>query len=114
MKRIVYILTMLGFASCSVFEQEMVFDHVAQGYADQPQKQKAVRYLQQYSKYHYGVSRHLDRPDEVVKLREGIKNDSVYRHHLDSIGYKYVEKPPVLDDDTLTASFLRENIDLAF
>ncbi len=114
MKVIIHILLVLCFVSCSVFNHETVFDRVAADYADQPLKQEAVRYLQQYSKYHYGISRHLDKPDEVVSLRKGIKSDSLYRYLLDSIGYKYIEGKPVMDDEALTDTFLRENIDMAF
>ena len=114
MKVIIHILLVLCFVSCSVFDHETVFDRVAADYADQPLKQEAVRYLQQYSKYHYGIGRHLDKPDEVVSLRKGIKNDSLYRYLLDSIGYKYIEGKPVMDDEALTDTFLRENIDMAF
>ena len=104
----------MAFASCSVLERNTVFDRLVAEYTDAPQKQEAVRYLQQYAKYHYGVSRHLDHPAEVEKLREGIGNDSVFRHHLDSLGYTYIIGDPVMDEDTLTEAFLQENVDLAF
>ncbi|MBQ3632263.1 MAG: hypothetical protein II949_13680 [Prevotella sp.] len=109
-----YVILLFALTSCSAFEGPAVFDRVAASYADDPQKKEAVHYLQQYAKYHYGVSRHLNHPVEVERLRKGIANDSVFRHHLDSLEYSYVIGSPVMDEDTLTDEFLRENIDLAF
>lgn len=109
-----YALLLLALSSCSFIEGPTVFDRVADGYADEPQKQEAARYLQQYAKYHYGVSRHLNDTAGVAGLRLGIDNDSVYRHHLDSLKYAFVSGEPVMDEDTMTDDYLRENIDLAF
>lgn len=114
MKKCYCLFFLFVFVSCSVINNETVFDHVVAHYKDNREKQEAARYLQKHAKYHYGVGRHLNNQNAALKLREGIKNDSVYRVLLDSLGYHYVEGIPIMDDDSLTESFLLENIDLAF
>jgi hypothetical protein len=112
MKVFTFILTLLAFASCS--KENTAFDDAYSLYSGNKEKQSAVRYLQQYSRYHYGIPRHFDKPDEIVALRVGVTQDTTFKHRLDSAGRRLITGSPVMDDDIISTDFIRENIDLAF
>lgn len=114
MRIISYIVIPLLFGSCTNLYMSEAFDSAFDYYHNDALKQKAVVYLEQHSKYHYGVSRKIGNPEGAMALLKVSCNDSVYRHHLDSIGCRIETGEAVWDNDTLTKDFICENIDLAF
>lgn len=101
-------------SSCS-WQGQTAFDTVAEAYRTQGDtlKAQAAEYLARSARYHYGVRRDIPScVDTTGHLQAG---DAAFKRHLDSCGCTEVRTgAPVLDTDTLTPEFLRENIDLAF
>lgn len=114
MKTLVFILVIVSSVSCSYMGSNTAFEEAYSAYSGDDRKQDAVRYLEQYSRYHYGISRHFDNPDEIVTLRKGVSQDTTFKHLLDSAGSRLIVGTPTMDDDTISSDFIRENIDLAF
>lgn len=120
----------LPLVACTLSHDETAFDRVASFYEQQGDtlKASAARYLGQYAGYHHGVRRRwVDakgkdscvcypaifqlRPDADVAPTD---SDLFQRTLIDSLGYRIAEGVPQPDVSTLTADYLRENIDLAF
>lgn len=81
-------------------------------------KMKSAQYLYEHSRFHYGIDRHFNKPmtidfNSILESQENRK-DSIFQTYLDSLGYMIVSEEPVMDSDTITEAYLRNNIDLAF
>ena len=122
MNRYHKILVVIVFAlsSCTAVQEETAFDRTVEYYRQSGDtlKMLAAEYLRDNAKWHYGVSRHFNKPFEIsyqdVLDRPEINKDSVFKAYIDSCGYKIIAETPVWDCDTMTEEYLRENIDLAF
>ena len=106
----------LLFSACSLHEETM-FSRVVDDYQDEPQKVKAVEYLEKSINYQHGTARHF--VDSLGNIATGLnpaehKTDSAYRAYIDSRNIRLQAGRQVKDIDTLTEAFLKENIDLAF
>ena len=106
-------------SSC-VFQQETAFERVVDYYSDSGDelKAKAASYLQEHSQWHFGISRSLNMDfgltyEDALKVNS-LRGDSVFQTFFDSCGVRVVSDIPVLDRDTISDQFLRENIDMAF
>ena len=102
---------LLALGSCA---PNNAFDTLCQDYTEDSAKTEAVRYLQRYSTFHYGVKRSIKDPEAVRALHRPGMTDDEYSRLLDSMGIKFIEDKPTMDDDALTADFLKENVELAF
>lgn len=102
---------LLVLESCN---QNNVFDILCQEYIEDSIKTNAVQYLQRYSTYHYGVKRTIKDIETVRAIQKLGMSDDDYSRLLDSAGIEFVEDRPIMDDEALTADFLRENVELAF
>ena len=102
-------------------QEDTAFSSVIDYYQSQNDVNKAAAAERLYKSqhWHYGISRHLNRPlsdslfCEFTKRPETRKN-SLFQTYLDSMGYCIEAGERVYDADTITADYLRENIDLAF
>ena len=105
------VVIVLALSSCTSVQRESAFEHTML-------KMLAAQYLRDNASWHYGVSRHFNKPFEIsytdVLDRPETNKDSVFKAYIDSCGYSIVSDTPIYDIDTITDSFLRENIDLAF
>lgn len=111
------IFTLLGVLACvSCTMWQTPYSRVADSYAGDSLKQKAAKYLEQYAPYHYGIARHIvDSAGHRSRLKAAqFANDSLYRSYLDDHHYHLSTGTPVMDLDTITDDYLKENIDLAF
>lgn len=108
-----FCLALLSLDACS---KPTAFDQVMESYCHDSLKWKAAFYLQEYSKYHYGISRHmLDAKGKLSQLSPKMfASDSVYRTHLDSLHYYLQVGKPIMDEDTISEEYLKRNIELAF
>ncbi len=114
------VVIVLALSSCTSVQEESAFERTVEYYRQSGDtlKMLAAQYLRDNAKWHYGVSRHFNKPFEIsytdVLDRPETNKDSVFKAYIDSCGYSIVSDSPVYDIDTITDSFLRENIDLAF
>ena len=113
---LLYVFFSVAVISCSQPEHDAPFRNVVAYYKEQGDtlKLRAAEYLKASAGYHYGVRRNIPpgiSGDSFIKIEKG---DSVFKHYLDSLGYKVELGEPVWDLDVLTDSFLVDNIELAF
>ena len=113
---LLYVFLAVAVISCSHPEHDAPFRNVVAFYKEQGDtlKLRAAEYLKASAGYHYGVRRTIPpgiSGDSFIKIEKG---DSVFKHYLDSLGYKVELGKPVWDLDVLTDSFLIDNIELAF
>ncbi len=112
------ILAVLLF-SCSLHE-ETAFDRVVSYYhqTGDTLKERAAEYLRDNARWHYGVDRHTSMPIghqyTYFLSRPETNKDSLFKAYLDSCHIYIVQDEEVMDADTISEEFLRENIDLAF
>ena len=103
--------------SCSPLQEHgTAFDRVVDTYkySGDTLKRRAAEYLRAYSKYHYGIRRIIPSGINGSMFLGIEKGDSVFKHYIDSLGYKVEYGKPVSDNETVTDSFLIDNIDMAF
>lgn len=114
------VVIVLALSSCTSVQEESAFERTIEYYRQSGDtlKMLAAQYLRDNARWHYGVSRHFNKPFEIsytdVLDRPETNKDSVFKAYIDSCGYSIVSDTPIYDIDTITDSFLRENIDLAF
>lgn len=113
MRIILYACSVVLLSSCTLSDSN-IFDDVITSYQQDSQKQKAAIYLKEHSKYHYGVIRKIHNVDDAIQVVENAENDSICRHHLDSIGCKILTESIIWDKDALTKEYIYKNIELAF
>lgn len=101
-------------SACAGLGGPSAYERVADSYAAPADslKRRAADFLAAYAPYHYGTSRTV--PEGVDATPYLATHDTLFRQHLDSCGYSVERGERVLDTDTVTEDFLRENIDLAF
>lgn len=105
--------------SCSLGE-ETAFERVVAYYhqTGDTLKEHAAEYLMDNSQWHFGVKRQLSKEFEPTYMDalavDSMRGDSVFQSFFDSLNVQIMSSKPVLDRDTITDEFLRENIDLAF
>ena len=115
---IIFLLTLL--VSSCIYQNETAFERVVDYYSSTGNelKAKAASYLQENSMWHFGVSRHLNKSFGLTYkdalMVDSLRGDSVFQVYFDSCGICVISDAPVLDRDTISDKFLRENIDLAF
>lgn len=114
MRIILYIIIVTVFSSCTNLYTSNAFDDAVASYQKDSLKLQAALYLKKHSEYHYGITRRIFNAEEAKRIVKYASNDSVCRHHLDSIGCKIITKNNVWDCDTITKEYICENIDLAF
>ena len=107
------LLAFMSLGSCSV---PTTYDQVVDFYANDSLKREAALYLREYSKYHYGITRNVvDAKGKPSTLSPKMfASDSLYRAYMDSLHYELKVDKPILDEDTITEEYLKENIELAF
>ena len=101
-------------SSC-VFQQETAFERVVDYYSNSGDelKTKAASYLQEHSQWHFGITRTLNKDfgltyKDALKVNS-LRGDSVFQVFFDSCGVKVMSDTPILDCDTISDQFLREN-----
>lgn len=105
----------IGSTSCSdMSDKRSVFENVVNGYSNTGDtlKRLAAEYLSEYASYHYGVPRSLPSSLDVTPFLH--THDTIFKNYLDSCRFTVKESKPILDNDTITEDFIRENIELAF
>ena len=110
-------ILLLGIMSCtSSSVLDTAFDHVVSLYKNSGNtlKLRAAEYLRASAKYHYGVRRIIPANLEGNIFLDIEKGDSVFKHYIDSLGYRVEYGEPAYDTETITDSFLIENIEMAF
>ena len=116
---ILLVATLVLVASC-IETDKTVFDRTIAYYKQSGNylKVKAAEYLRDNAQWHYGVPRFwtdsLGRKTDDIDYRK-FATDTAFVEYLVKHGYRFVDKDTCISDyETVTDSFLRENIDLAF
>ena len=114
---VIIIMVVLLAMSCSPSKVHgSAFDRIVDTYRQSGDtlKLRAAEYLRAFSRYHYGIKRSIPSEISGSLFLDIEKGDSVFKHYLDSMGYRVEYGEPVYDYETVTDSFLLDNIEMAF
>ena len=114
---VIIIMVVLLAMSCSPSQVHgSAFDRIVDTYRQSGDtlKLRAAEYLRAFSRYHYGIKRSIPSEISGSLFLDIEKGDSVFKHYLDSMGYRVEYGEPVYDYETVTDSFLLDNIEMAF
>ena len=93
-------------------EKDSAFTRMEQFFSDDSLKHAIATYYRQYACYHHGVSRTLvDSLGKPTTINyEQFPTDTLFREYLELNSYKYVEGPPLPDDEAMADEDLKERI----